>query len=67
MPVLMSARLTAAANALSLSFFLTDLGCRSPMPAGRTLQQATMKPASSSTAKSVFAIGDVRGVPLYSA
>ena len=40
-----SSRLTAAANDGCLSFLRTDLGARPWMPSGRTIAQATMKPA----------------------
>jgi hypothetical protein len=52
-----------AVEALSLSFFFTDFGARSAMPFGRTLQQATMNPASSSTAKRARAMSLARGTP----
>jgi hypothetical protein len=67
MPAAMSSRLTAAAKALSFSFFRTLLAARSAIPLGRTLATATMNPASSSQAKRCFAIAVVRGTPVCSA
>ena len=62
-----SSRLTAAAKAGVLSFFLTDFGVSPWMPSGRTYAQAMMKPDSSSTANSVFSIGVSRETPRKSA
>ena len=59
----MSSRLTAAAKAGVLSFFLTDLGVIPTSPSGRTYAHAMMKPQSSSTANSVFSIGESRETP----
>src|SRR5690606_12387007 len=62
-PRAMSSRLTAAANRLSFSFFFTDFGVIPASPSGRTWATAVTKPASSSTAKSVFAMRLSRGTP----
>ncbi len=54
-------RSTAAANDGCFSFFFTDFGFIPSIPVGRTRAQAAMKPDSSSTAYSVFAISVSRG------
>ena len=59
----MSSRLTAAANAGDFIFFLTDFGVIPTSPSGRTYAHASRKPDSSSTAKSVFSIGESRETP----
>ena len=58
-----SSRFTPAAKLGCFSFFFTDFGVMPWMPSGRTYAQAEMKPDSSSTANSVFAIRDSRGTP----
>src|SRR5258708_2389577 len=59
-----SSRFTPRANALSLSFFLTEGTSRSArLFDGRTSAQATKKPHSSSTANSVWARRESRGTP----
>ena len=58
-----SSRFTPAAKLGCFSFFLTDLGVMPWIPSGRTYEQAAMKPDSSSTANSVFAMRDSRGTP----
>ena len=44
-----------------MSFFFTDFGFIPSIPVGRTRAQAAMKPESSSTAYSVFAISRLAG------
>ncbi|HEX8688009.1 MAG TPA: hypothetical protein VF654_15975 [Pyrinomonadaceae bacterium] len=64
-PCRMSSRLTVRANALSLSFFLTEETSRSSrLFEGRTSAQATRKPHNSSVAKRARAIGVSRGTPV---
>ena len=46
-----------------MSFFFTDFGFMPSIPVGRTSAQAAMKPESSSTANSVFAMSVSRGTP----
>jgi hypothetical protein len=58
-----SSRFTPAAKLGCFSFFFTDFGAMPSMPVGLTSAQAAMKPESSSTAYSVFAIRLSRGTP----
>ena len=61
MPRCTWSRSTAAAKDGCFSFFFTDFGFIPSIPVGRTSAQAAMKPESSSTAYSVFAISVSRG------
>jgi len=63
--LLRASRLTPRANALSLSFFFTDLTFTSATAvSGRTKAQAVRKPVSSSTANNARAIAVSRGTPM---
>ncbi len=61
-----SSRLTPAANCLSLSFLVTDLGFRSSMPVGRTRQVAKTRPESSSHATRTLSSSVVGSTPVKS-
>ena len=58
-----ASRSTPAANFLSLSFFNTLAGSSVRMPSGRSQQQATMKPVSSSQANSALSSADFGSTP----